>query len=122
MFLIVLLKLFSAAVVHIVVDNCGIELHADGLQNEAENVAEDGIAGEEAFATEAIDGFVEGEEVPTEHDQRSGQAAANHQDDAGLYPICKTDLSYLSGGKVLQVEVKLIDFIVPEQGYEEVDD
>lgn len=97
-------------------------MHADDLQDEAEDVAEDRVPREKVFAAEAVHRFVEGEEVPSEHNQRSCQATADHEDDAGLHPIGKVDLPRLSGREVLQVEVELIDFIVAEQGDEEIDD
>lgn len=120
--LIVLLKLLPAAVVDVVVDDGWVELHADGLQDEAEDVSEDGVAGEEVFAAEAVYGFVEGQEVPGEHYQGSCQATADHEDDAGLHSISQADLPRLGGREVLQVEVELVDFVVAEQGDEEIDD
>lgn len=122
MLFVVLLKLLPAAVVDVVVDYSWVELHADDLQDEAEDVAEDGVAGEEVFAAQTVDRFVEGEEVPSEHDQRSCQTTADHEDDAGLHPIRKADLPNLSRRKVLQVEVKLINFVVAQQCNEEIDD
>lgn len=74
------------------------------------------------LATETVYGFVESEEVPTEHDQRSGQAAAYHKDNAGLHSSCKTDLPRFGGRKVLQVEIEFFNFVVAEEGDEEIDD
>ena len=75
---VAVLELVFSAVVHDIVDGWGVELHGEYFEQKGEYVSKDGVAWKHIDAALLVDGSIEGEEVPAEHDGRSNDAAAHY--------------------------------------------